>query len=81
MYYRIAQKYNAYLNDFETHLPLIRAMRTQGLRQRHWGRIYQDMPHLQAIDKSMLTLHTILQVGLMCATFENMTLCRNVVGV
>lgn len=43
---------------------LIRALRTPGMRQRHWKRIHQEIPMLQTMDKSQLTLHGMLQAGL-----------------
>ena len=44
-------------------MPLVRALRTNGLRQRHWGKIYQSMPVLGLLYKSQLTLHSALNVS------------------
>lgn len=43
-------------------MPLLRALRTPGLRQRHWARVYDDLPTLAAQDHSRWTLHGMLQV-------------------
>ncbi|KAL6756410.1 dynein heavy chain, N-terminal region 2-domain-containing protein [Haematococcus lacustris] len=60
----IATKYSSYLMDFEGQLPLLRALRTQGLRQRHWARIQEEVPALATLDRSQLTLHAMLQAGM-----------------
>jgi hypothetical protein len=33
------------------------------MRQRHWSRIHADMPLLAFLEKSQLSLHTVLQAG------------------
>ena len=44
-------------------MPVMRALRTNGLRQRHWARIYEEVPALKEVDRQQLTLHTLLQVS------------------
>jgi hypothetical protein len=58
----VAAKYSAHLLEFEGQLPLLRAVRTQGLRQRHWARIHAEVPALGELDRGALNLHTLLQV-------------------
>ena len=60
----VAQKYATFLVDFEGNCNLIRALRTPGMRQRHWTRIHHEIPMLQTMDKNQLTLHGMLQAGL-----------------
>lgn len=60
----VAQKYATFLVDFEGNCNLIRALRTPGMRQRHWKRIHAEIPMLKTVDKNQLTLHGMLQAGL-----------------
>ena len=32
------------------------------MRQRHWARIHRDAPELGQMDKTQISLHTLLQV-------------------
>jgi hypothetical protein len=40
----VARKYHRRIGDFEAFLPLIRALRTNGMRQRHWARLFEEVP-------------------------------------
>eukprot|EP00798_Chlamydomonas_sp_ICE-L_P027948 gene27948-8824_t len=60
----VAQKYLRLLVEFEGHVPLVRAMRTHGLRQRHWDKIHERVPEVAAIDRSQLSLHLMVQAGM-----------------
>ena len=45
-------------------MPLIRALRTPGLRQRHWAVVYDELPILATQDHAHWTLHGMLQASL-----------------
>lgn len=40
----VAHKYHKRIADFEAFVPLIRALRTNGMRQRHWARLFEEIP-------------------------------------
>ncbi|MEW5300897.1 MAG: hypothetical protein WDW36_003791 [Sanguina aurantia] len=61
---QVARRYHRKLVEFEGHMPLLRALRTPGLRQRHWARVYDDLPALAAQDRSRWTLHGMLQLDM-----------------
>lgn len=63
---RVAERYRIRLAEFEGHLPLIRALRTSGMRQRHWHRLLEQVPGLAELDveRSEWTLHQLLMVRL-----------------
>lgn len=61
----MAQKYHKRLVEFESLLPLIRALRTPGMRHRHWARLFEEFGGgLAKVDRDLWTLHTLVGGGL-----------------
>ncbi|GIL68853.1 hypothetical protein Vafri_22075 [Volvox africanus] len=56
----VARKYHKRISDFEAFVPLIRALRTNGLRQRHWARLFEEAPALAKVERDIWTLHSLL---------------------
>lgn len=63
--YRVASNTKAAIEDCAYHLPLTAALRTPGLRERHWLRVYEITGVSPDEDRHLWSMQMVIQLGFM----------------